>query len=153
MKRLRTSTEWETPTWVFTKLNERFHFDVDVCASASNWKVLVHFTKEDDALCCEWHGCIWMNPPYDQTTKWLAKALQEVASRRCTVVALLPVRSDSRWWHSYVVGHASELMFVKGRLRFKQQTEKGYAPFASCVVVFRHLEGGAPTTAVSTLEK
>jgi hypothetical protein len=37
------------------------------------------------------------------------------------------------WWHDYVMLHAKNVIFIKGRLRFSR---KGPAPFPSALVVF-----------------
>jgi Na+-transporting NADH:ubiquinone oxidoreductase subunit NqrB len=53
------------------------------------------------------------------------------------VVALIPARTDTQWFHSYVYGKA-EIRFVKGRLKFGGS--KNNAPFPSMVVVFKSKE-------------
>lgn len=50
------------------------------------------------------------------------------------VVCLLPSRTDTRWWHNYVM-RAAEIRFVEGRLKFGGASSG--APFPSAVVVFR----------------
>ena len=50
------------------------------------------------------------------------------------VVMLLAARPDTRWWHEWVAGKATEVRFVKGRLKFGG-SESG-APFPSAVVVY-----------------
>lgn len=49
-------------------------------------------------------------------------------------VMLLPARTDTRWFHTYIYGKA-EIRFIKGRLRFGNATEN--APFPSMIVIFR----------------
>lgn len=41
---------WETPQDFFDKLDDIFHFDIDVCATADNAKCSVYYTPEDDGL-------------------------------------------------------------------------------------------------------
>ena len=113
-----SSTEWETPQWLFDALNARFHFSVDVCATAENAKCPWYFTKEADGLRLDWseYRC-WMNPPYGRDIgRWVEKARHE-AERGALVVGLLPVRTDTRWWQEHVQGHA-DLRFLAGRLQF-----------------------------------
>ena len=59
------------------------------------------------------------------------KAFEEAKNNRATVVMLLPVRSDTKWWHKYVM-KSNSLTFIKGRLKFGSATSS--APFPSCVV-------------------
>jgi phage N-6-adenine-methyltransferase len=125
---------WATPKSLFRKLDSEFHFTLDVCAIPDNAKCKDFFTPEQDGLSQFWHGVCWMNPPYGRTlNKWVQKAWEE-SCRGCTVVCLLPARTDTRWFHDYIWEKA-ELRFIKGRLYFNDGP--GRAPFPSMVVVFR----------------
>lgn len=55
-----------------------------------------------------------------------------------TVVMFIPSRTDTRWWHNWVM-KAKEIWFVRGRLKFDDQ--EGSAPFPSAVVVFEKRNG------------
>lgn len=128
------SVEWETPQDLFDILDEEFHFDVDVAATSTNAKCPVYFTKEQDALAQEWPGICFCNPPYGKgLDRWVRKAL-ESATGGTTVVMLLPARTDTRWFHDYVLPYA-EIRFIKGRLKFGGQNAP--APFPNMIVVFR----------------
>ena len=127
--------EWATPDDFFQKLDDEFHFDLDVCATPENAKCKRYFTKEQDGLKQEWKGTCWMNPPYGrQISLWVKKALDS-ARGGATVVCLLPARTDTAWWHGYVIAQAAEVRFIRGRLRFGGS--KSNAPFPSAVVVFK----------------
>ena len=52
------------------------------------------------------------------------------------VVFVLPARTDTRWWHDYVI--RCKLRFIRGRLRFGDG--KNSAPFPSAIVIFRALD-------------
>ncbi len=54
----------ETPQDFFDKLNEEFHFELDVCATAENAKCKKYYSSEEDGLKQEWKGVCRMNPPY-----------------------------------------------------------------------------------------
>lgn len=59
----------------------------------------------------------WCNPPYDFVLRqWLRKA-HESAGQGAIVVRLVPVRTDTQWWHEYVLPHA-EIRYLRGRLKF-----------------------------------
>lgn len=122
---------WETPAAFFRALDAEFHFTVDVCAVPENAKCKVFYTPEQDGLVQNWGGGCWCNPPYGRGIgKWVKKA----AEAECTVVMLLPARTDTAWFHDYIYGHA-EIRFVRGRLKFGDS--KNSAPFPSMVVIFR----------------
>ena len=78
---------------------------------------------------------VWCNPPYCRKTGlWVKKAYEEHQHTGCTVVMLLPSRTDVRWFHDYILGKA-EIRFIKGRLKFGEN--KNSAPFPSIVVIYR----------------
>lgn len=130
--------DWPTPRYVFDRLNDEFHFDLDVCADDLNHKCERYYTKETDGLSQEWNGMCWMNPPYGRTIgQWVKKAY-ESARGGVVVVCLLPARTDTKWWRDYVM-KASELRFISGRVKFGDS--KQGAPFPSVIAIF-----GTPTT-------
>ncbi len=126
------SDDWATPQDLFNILDAKYHFDLDVCASAENAKCPVYFTKEQDGLKQEWEGVCWMNPPYGREIgKWIKKAY-ESAIGGAIVVCLLPARTDTAWWHDYAM--KGSITFLRGRLKFGGH--KNSAPFPSAIVVF-----------------
>ena len=125
---------WETPQDFFDKLNARFQFETDVCALPENAKCKRFFTPEMDGLKQEWTGVCWMNPPYGrQIGKWVQKAYESARDNLATVICLLPARTDTRWFHDYILPHA-EVQFIKGRIKFGGAKEN--APFPNMLVTF-----------------
>ena len=126
---------WETPKDLFDKLNEEFHFALDVCATPENAKCEEFYTKEQDGLKQPWKGTVWCNPPYGrQIGEWVRRAFLASVSGS-TVVMLLPARTDTKWFHDYIYKRNNvEIRFIRGRLKFGGN--KNSAPFPSMVVVF-----------------
>lgn len=128
------SAEWSTPQNLFDELRKEFNFSIDVCATKNNAKCNRYFSAEDDGLKQVWSGSCWMNPPYGREIgKWVRRAA-ESAGAGTIVVALLPARTDTRWFHGYILDKA-EIRFIKGRLKFG--ASKNAAPFPSMIVVWR----------------
>lgn len=122
---------WATPQDFFDDLNQEFHFETDVCALPDNAKCEKFYTPEQDGLKQEWTGVCWCNPPYGrQIAKWVEKAAKSGA----TVVMLVPARTDTAWFHDWILPFA-EVRFVRGRLKFGGAENS--APFPSMIVVFR----------------
>lgn len=131
---LSGNQEYETPQSLFDTLDAEFGFNLDAAASIDNHKVPYYFTKGNNALGMPWLGIVWCNPPYGREIgAFVEKGHDESVAWDSTVVMLLPARTDTRWWHDYVM-RASEIRFIKGRLKFVG--EKNSAPFPSCIVVF-----------------
>lgn len=72
--------EWETPPELFRRLDEQYHFTLDVAATAENALCERYYTQETDGLSQSWqtNGAVWCNPPYGRNiTKWVWKAYHE----------------------------------------------------------------------------
>ena len=127
---------WATPQYFFDDLNKAWNFDIDVCADEHNAKCKTFFSKEQDGLKQEWIGTCFMNPPYGKEIgKWVKKAYEESVTKSCVVVALLPARVDTKWFHQYIYNRENVFVeFLKGRLKFEDS--KNSAPFPSMIVYF-----------------
>ena len=111
---------WETPQPFFDKLNDEFHFDLDVCALPENAKCSRYYTPSEDGLTQPWTGNVWCNPPYGRDiVKWIRKATEEIQKDANLIVLLIHARTDTRWFHDYLYEKPNiELRFVRGRLKF-----------------------------------
>lgn len=136
------SVEWTTPQDLFGQLVDEFGlFDLDPCATPETSRGRLYYTVQDNGLMQEWHGLVFMNPPYGRGIgEWVRKA-HDASLEGATVVCLLPCSTDSWWWHDHVL-KAAEVRFIRGRLHFGGA--KHNAPFPSAIVVFRPLPAVAP---------
>lgn len=141
------SDDWPTERAVVDEWARRVGpFGLDAAADKHNTKAPRFFSEERDALKNGWleelgGGAVWCNPPYSQVEAFVAKALSESA-RGCTVVMLLPSRTDTRWFHMVLAAQdRCTIYFARGRLRFGDA--KSSAPFPSLVVVMRPPPGRA----------
>jgi phage N-6-adenine-methyltransferase len=136
---------WRTPDLLLSRLYSVFgRFDVDPCSPVADRRrapveARVRYTRQDDGLVLRWFGRVFVNPPYGRELPlWVAKASREVAQGRAAVVVMLmPARTDTTYWHTYVADMAS-IFFLRGRLRFSNGEQA--APFPSALVVW----GGTP---------
>lgn len=134
----RESDEWSTPQSLFEELDREFHFTVDASATEENKKCEKYYSLENDGLKADWGGeTVFCNPPYSKIKTWVEKAFYEGQKDNTVVVLLIPARTDTSYFHSYI-HHRSEVRFIKGRLRFSDS--KYNAPFPSMVVIFRGAE-------------
>lgn len=131
-------TDWETPQDFFEKLNKKFKFDLDAAANDENHKTEKYFTEKNSALDNEWQGNVFVNPPYGRKIgEFVKKAYEEyVRDNDRFIVMLIPARTDTRYWHSYIQGKAT-VKFIKGRLKFENNgVPKDAAPFPSALVIY-----------------
>lgn len=127
------SNEWTTPRDLFDELDAEFHFDLDVASTDENALCERHYTMADDGLLQPWEGSVWCNPPYGREIgKWMRRAAE--SNWGGVTVCLVPARTDTAWWHDWVAGCATEVRFVRGRLKFGG-SDSG-APFPSAIVVY-----------------
>jgi len=117
--------EWKTPESIYKQLDDEFHFDFDPCPIGG----------KEDGLLIEWGSCSFVNPPYSKLKLWCKKAYEESLKGK-VVVMLIPSRTDTVAWHEYCM-KASEIRFIKGRLKFGNSTNS--APFPSAVIIFKNL--------------
>jgi site-specific DNA-methyltransferase (adenine-specific) len=137
---------------IFTPLHEEFHFTLDVASSGPRlcprW-LGPGSNIAQDALLVSWAGEIcFMNPPYSRVAEFVRKAALEEVTGHASTVALLPARTDTRWWHDYVWNRLTNdwhngvsCRFIKGRVKFINPTgdifaKANSAPFPSAIVIF-----------------
>ena len=121
----KKTDDWSTPPEFYNLLNNEFNFDYDPCPLRADF----------DGLALEWHGNVYVNPPYSDVRAWLEKGIKEIEKGNSScIVYLLPARTCTKWFHDLVYGKA-ELRFVKGRLKFGGAGWN--APFPNMVAIYR----------------
>ena len=134
------SVEYSTPIEIVEPLVKEFNLKLDVCASKENHKCERYYNKEEDSLNREWSmkGNCWMNPPWSrELKKWVIKAYEE-SQKGSTIVCLLPVRTNTLWWHKYIIDTGAEVRFLKGEIKFNGMERGLWMPCA--IVIFRPSE-------------
>jgi len=110
------TTDWITPQQIIQALGP---FDFDPCASTSMpWPTASHMNAGPiDGLTIPWSGRVWLNPPYGK--KEIVPFLKRMADHG-NGIGLYPARTDTRWFHDFVVSAATALFFKCGRISFCQ---------------------------------
>ena len=104
----KATDDWQTPKWLYDKLNEEFHFNFDPCPLQSTF----------DGLKISWGKRNYVNPPYSKIKDFLKKAHYELKEGRAEICVFLTFsNTDTAWFHDYIYGK-SELRFLRGRLKF-----------------------------------
>ena len=108
---------WLTPPEIIEALGGAESFDLDPCTIRHRpWPTAKHhIALPDDGLAAEWHGRVYLNPPYsdDQIGRWLRKMAQHDQG-----TALIFARTETEAFQTHVWDRAAGLLFLKGRLHF-----------------------------------
>ena len=83
-----------------------------------------YFTIDDNGLNKEWHGNVWLNPPYSKESVGLfaAKLVEETANLSQAIV-LVNNATDTQWFHE-IASVATAICFVRGRIKFNDRNGK-----------------------------
>ena len=72
-----------------------------------------------DGLADDWSGrTAYVNPPFSALLRWLRRAYEQwSAGKIATVICLVPVRTDSVWFHE-TLSLEADIYLLQGRVRF-----------------------------------
>jgi hypothetical protein len=129
----RDSDNYATPIKFYKQINDKYNFTFDPCPFKHDFSW--------DGLSVDWNGNVYCNPPYSSIEPFLEKGVGELLKHKCDkVVFLIPIRSDTKYWHNIIMKYASEIIFVQGRLNFNES--KSPAPFPCVLIIFdKELKG------------
>ncbi len=93
--------------------------EIDLDPAADDGKHIsakTHYTIADNGLKQEWHGKVFMNPPYSCSGEWVTKLNSEFLSGKVTeAIALLPASTDTKWFQPL---WNQPICFWRGRITF-----------------------------------
>ena len=91
-------------------------FDLDPCCPpAMPWQTAHRMISlPQDGMAMPWEGRVWLNPPFGrEAAKWLEKL-----AHHGNGIALVPARTETRMFYSWVWPFASAVCFLRGRPHF-----------------------------------
>lgn len=105
--------EWLTPPEIIAALGP---FDLDPCASIDRpWPTATtHYTILDNGLMLDWHGFVWCNPPFGPH----ADAFLHRSANHGNGIALVPARTETRWFIREIWRRADAILFLHHRPYF-----------------------------------
>ncbi|MFC7431002.1 MULTISPECIES: DNA N-6-adenine-methyltransferase [unclassified Agrococcus] len=112
------SDERFTPRWVFDALGETFDLDPASPVDAeTNVPALQRFTRDDDGLAQQWHGFVWLNPPFSNSTAWAERMLAHGEG-----IFLGP--HANAWWAQRML-RAARVVWLMRDFAFEHPTHSG----------------------------
>lgn len=108
----KDSDERYTPRWVFDGLGVTF--DLDPASPVEGGDCVParrKLTRLDDGIAHDWHGLVWLNPPFSHSTAWADKFRAHGNG-----VFLGPV-ANGRWWFDLalvadIIWHCRDFAFT-----------------------------------------
>ena len=126
------SSNWCTPTkWIDLVHEVMGSIDLDPASNdlANRYFVNAKRFYDEDGLSLQWHGKVFLNPPYDKIGNmsgagvWLEKLIHEYQSGRCDeAIALTKTVPGYNWWdkmfHEEFSGWPGPMCITRGLISF-----------------------------------
>ena len=120
---------WQTPQWLFDKLNKQYKFEFDCCASQHN-KKCESFTSHFEEIEC--HGNVdvcWMNPPFTKA-KMMFEHFFKVVNKGVAIYKCDNI--ETKLWID-IMKKADWIFVFDGRIHYEGKSGKG-ARFGSALI-------------------
>jgi ParB family chromosome partitioning protein len=116
--------EWYTPdSYIALARMVLGKIDLDPATSAHAQKLIRatrFYTAEKDGLKRNWHGRVWLNPPFAQPAieDFVSKMVSEYEAKRVKAAIMLTHNyTDTAWFHE-AASTATAICFTRGRIKF-----------------------------------
>ena len=113
----KDSDERYTPAWIFDGLGLTFDLDPASPGVGDFVPAARKLTRHDDGLAHDWHGRVWLNPPFSNATAWARRFLEHGCG-----VFLGPV-ANAAW--AVELWDAADLVWFMRDLPFVHPTHSG----------------------------
>ena len=136
------NSEWYTPpAYADAARDAMGAIDTDPCsckAANSVVQAATFYDEFDDGLNHEWHGSVFINPPYGDGTvdAFAAKLLGEIADGRTTQAVFLVNNCTETKWFQSLISQASAVCFPRGRISFWSLEHKSKSPLQGQAVMY-----------------
>lgn len=124
--------EWYTPT-EYVGLARKLMGEIDVDPATCEWaqariKATTYYTKETNGMAHEWHGRVWLNPPYsypevEQFTSELRRQYENGTTKEA--VLLVNNCTDAGWFQDLLRRYP--VCFTDGRVKFERPGTSKFA--------------------------
>lgn len=120
---------WSTPDYVYESLNREFNFDFDPYPVLDEADI----NDSNDGTVIDWGKRNYVNPPYKKDAKkeFVIKGIVEMDRGNLSAL-MLPVSTSTELFHDFVYPNATEIRFVRRRIKFIGKNSKGEIVSSSC---------------------
>jgi phage N-6-adenine-methyltransferase len=126
--------EWHTPD-EYLELARKVLGEIDLdpathAAAQKRVRAKKFFTEKDDGLRQEWHGRVWLNPPYAQPliAEFVNKMIDEYTLKHVSAAIMLTHNYTDTEWFQSAAKCATAICFTRGRIRFVNLDNELAAP-------------------------
>ena len=123
--------EWQTPQWLFNKLDEQYNFSFDCCANKKNTKCGIWHNDFLNKLINRESVC-WMNPPFSKAYEMFEHFFKVVGEGVCIYRC---DNMETKIWQDIILKHATWVFIPKGRISYEGMEGKG-SRFPSALIGF-----------------
>ena len=125
--------DWQTPSWLFDKLNKQYNFTFDCCATLDNSKCQYSSNNFETIQSFLKRTC-WMNPPFskDKISNMFNHFFKIV---ECGVAIYRCDNMETKVWQEIILKHATWIFIPKGRISYEGKVGKG-SRFPSALIGF-----------------
>ena len=107
-----------TPIDIWEKLNNKYHFTLDACASDYNHLLPKYYTKENTCLNKDWTGeIVYCHPMFDI---YIPKFVKKCYESKCVSVMLIPASTHTKYFHEYIYNNPN------AKVEFLRKPNKGF---------------------------
>lgn len=132
--------EWYTPPQ-YIESARKVMGSIDLDPASSNLANEIvqadeYYTKTDNGLDFDWHGNIWLNPPYAQPLiSQFARAVVENREQYNQAIILVNNATETNWLQS-MLSISDAVCFPKGRVRFIDINGNPGAPLQGQIILY-----------------
>lgn len=127
------NNEWYTPA-KYIELARKVLGTIDVDPASCEYanrtvKAKTYYTADNSGLEKEWHGKVWMNPPYaaDLVQKFADKMVCEYeAGNTSEAIVLVNNATETQWFNNMMIA-AGAVAFPKGRITARSAGKAAYS--------------------------
>lgn len=122
--------DWQTPQWLFDKLDNQYNLEYDCCATAINSKC--HNFATDFLDKTKIYCNAWMNPPFSKAREMFEHFFKIVKKGVCIYRC---DNLETALWQEVIFKHANWILIPKGRISYEGKVGKG-SRFPSALIGF-----------------